>query len=419
MEGPDPSITGWGEDIVIDEDYTVAESDEPVDFSGNYIRPTTEYALTGDRFVDLATFEQARILEQEWEKDFDERDFFAFTVRGRIYNPGGFDHPKIRGEAWFELAPEPHNPADHCAVAIDFRGRRIGYVHADYAKWLHAYVRAANIGGYRCRVPGFIQSAEGAWYAIQRFERLNHLSGYDRITDRIIAVWRAMDEDVRATVGRPSYSQNAAETYWQYRHVDPAIFPDAPDPSLYWPLWNQAEKVLRFEVADERREYKRKKREVKEAEEQLKRQRKREAREAARLSRAAEVLRLRATGLSAAKVAKEIGISEETARKIINGGRTGQAGYNEHAERTQSERLERCRRAIALQKSGLTRAQIAGEMGLSPSTIKILLHDARFCSDPERFPNRLRAARQAAAGSHSKAGDRDLRMLKLWGVENP
>lgn len=329
-DGPDPSITQWGDDIYIDEGYSILDDDAVVDFSGCYPRPSTEYLLTGDQFLDLASFQEARHADREREKRMEDRKFFAFTVRGRVFHPGGLDNPKIRGEARFELVPEPHNPVDPCAVAIDFRGRRIGYVHADYARWLHGYVRAANIHGYRCRVPGFIESSEGAWYAIRTFDIIHQMTGYSDIVQRITHVRRGMDDDIRATAGRPSYSQKAADAYWTYRNLDPDIFPDAPSPDLYRGLWHRAEILLKDDMAHDLARYRARRR----ADAESKKAMRQEERQARRINRDAEVIRLRESGLPISRIAKTVSLSEETVRRIVNGKTAGQAGYNHYSEQS-------------------------------------------------------------------------------------
>lgn len=202
--------------------------------------------MSDDEFLDLASFEEARASEPEFDKDFEDRRFFTFAVRGRVFHPGVLDHPKVRGEAWFELVPEPHNPHDACAVAIDHDGQRIGYVYADFALWLHGYIRAANIHGYRCRVPGFIVSSQSAWYVIKSFDWLNDLTGYADIVERIAAI-RAVVEHGKSKPKslRPSYSQRAADAFWAHRDMDPEIFPDAHDPELYRAFSHRAEIILR------------------------------------------------------------------------------------------------------------------------------------------------------------------------------
>lgn len=61
------------------------------------------------------------------------------------------------------------------------------------------------------------------------------------------------------------------------------------------------------------------------------------------------------------------------------------------------ERLERCRRAVELQKSGVSRKDIAIRFGIGEETVKALLRDGKFYAAPEADPERLEMAKRAAA----------------------
>lgn len=52
-----------------------------------------------------------------------------------------------------ELVHEPSNAFDPSAVRVLAEGRRIGYVSASIASWLHPYVALLRKGGVRCYVP--------------------------------------------------------------------------------------------------------------------------------------------------------------------------------------------------------------------------------------------------------------------------
>lgn len=236
----------WGKEITIN-DFALVGTPEEIDTSGCWSRPEDEYKVTGNNFVALCDHFRARKIDAERIKAYDDRGFNVFAVRGVVFNAfqiGLFDSPRCRGEVWFELIPEPHNPADPRAVAIDFRGVRVGYVHADLAMWIHGLVLSANLHNKRCVVPGFICSSQSAWYAIDDFPRLEEFVQYNDIVSRIVDIWRHMPAREKETVGRPSFSEKAALTYWKYRDFDPGVYPSSPEPYLYWPLWYRAEKVL-------------------------------------------------------------------------------------------------------------------------------------------------------------------------------
>lgn len=59
-------------------------------------------------------------------------------------------------------------------------------------------------------------------------------------------------------------------------------------------------------------------------------------------------------------------------------------------------RLERCRRALELQASGLTRKEIGEAVGVTTDSVKTLLRDAKFFADPASDEERLQRASAAA-----------------------
>lgn len=72
-------------------------------------------------------------------------------------------------------------------------------------------------------------------------------------------------------------------------------------------------------------------------------------------------------------------------------------GRNATNDFVRTERLERCRQAIGLQRSGATRKQIAERLGISEETVKTLLRDGKFYGAPDADPQRLDLAKCAAA----------------------
>lgn len=72
-----------------------------------------------------------------------------------------------------------------------------------------------------------------------------------------------------------------------------------------------------------------------------------------------------------------------------------------HNQQTRSNRLERCSRALSLQREGLSRAAIAEELSLGPETVKSLLRDAKFYEAPANDEERLSLARAAATARES------------------
>jgi hypothetical protein len=71
----------------------------------------------------------------------------------------------------------------------------------------------------------------------------------------------------------------------------------------------------------------------------------------------------------------------------------GRNPFNVAARR---DRLERCRRAFELQSSGFTRREIAEALGVSADSVKVLLRDGKFFTDPASDQERLQRASAAA-----------------------
>lgn len=57
-------------------------------------------------------------------------------------------------------------------------------------------------------------------------------------------------------------------------------------------------------------------------------------------------------------------------------------------------RGDRRKQALAMQRTGLSRAEIAGALGVGLETVKSLLRDAKFYENPESDPSRLALARE-------------------------
>jgi len=77
-------------------------------------------------------------------------------------------------------------------------------------------------------------------------------------------------------------------------------------------------------------------------------------------------------------------------------------GLNQRNVAARDERLERCRQAVQLQDTGLTRAEIARQMGVAAETVKIFLRDGKFYRTPDADPARLQLAEDAAAAKRDR-----------------
>jgi hypothetical protein len=80
-------------------------------------------------------------------------------------------------------------------------------------------------------------------------------------------------------------------------------------------------------------------------------------------------------------------------------------GANEWVE---TSRPERCRRAVELQESGFTRRQIAEHFGVGVQTVKSLLRDGKFYANPGSDPQRLELAKRVAVFKSSGMTSADI-----------
>ncbi|WP_435771399.1 hypothetical protein [Nocardioides sp. SYSU DS0651] len=81
-------------------------------------------------------------------------------------------------------------------------------------------------------------------------------------------------------------------------------------------------------------------------------------------------------------------------------------GRNDYNAEQRAQRLDRCARAVALQRSGLSRAEVAKELGVGQETAEQLLRDGKFYAEPAMDPARQKAAgaaRVAQAAGQTRA----------------
>lgn len=95
-------------------------------------------------------------------------------------------------------------------------------------------------------------------------------------------------------------------------------------------------------------------------------------------------------------------------------------GRNSANTLSQNQRRQRCLAAVEMQLSGMTRADIAQQFGTSVDSVKILLRDGKFYTDPASHPTRKALAdhaAQARADGVTQSHFRTLRDLTLQQAE--
>ncbi|MFR7387069.1 MAG: HIRAN domain-containing protein [Collinsella sp.] len=100
----------------------------------------TKYKLTPEQVADIkAMYEPTRLLMQ-------------FNIVGFKYWDGALALGKLKVGSKLKLRAEPHNPADSCAVALRFKGMKLGYVPAALNGWLSQLLFYGHGGAFEVRV---------------------------------------------------------------------------------------------------------------------------------------------------------------------------------------------------------------------------------------------------------------------------
>ena len=414
----------WGElevDAQFEDGRETDEDLEMEELSGVWRRPAGEY-IPGPLRLLLCSMEEGRFAYVKADLDFDEKDTFLTGLRGNYYHPDAYSDVTLWGEVWFELVPEPSNPHDPHALAADLNGVRAGYVGASMAPYYQWLVRATNASGKRCLVPGFIENPESTWVVLPTLRVVEDLLGAESLLTRLRGVWNVLPVELQKRVEADYFhpGEETAAELWGYRQLEPELFPVSPDPEAYSPGWRRMLNAVRLERNERLVEERRLRREAEAAE----KERRRQEREKLVTERDDKIRDLFRTGESKAGISRSLGVSHDTILKALGDQDVGpsQGGNNAWSDTMQNDRLQRCFRAIELQKEGATRAQIARLFGVSPESAKLLLADGRFYQDPESHPERLTLARQAdsegwtntmgkALGASGLRAARDARVL--------
>jgi transcriptional regulator with XRE-family HTH domain len=99
-------------------------------------------------------------------------------------------------------------------------------------------------------------------------------------------------------------------------------------------------------------------------------------------------------GWTNAQLATDLGVSSGTVEKLK---RDVRGAPSEHNDLQRAARLERAQAALELQRSGLSRAEIAEKLEVSVESVKELLRDAKFYADPATDSARRELANAAHA----------------------
>lgn len=424
-----------------------------------YLRPSGERRMSD--------WETARSVPLNDSRDFDERPLTRMGVRGSKYSDPRlrFHAPGRWHDLWGELVPEPYNPADDHALAIDLDGVRMGYAPASYAYYAHQYVAALNGIGDRVLVPvwyrfdyfsevdAFVAAGFAALPTFGEFQKL--FPDRETYIGLLAPLWDALGEEVRAQVARDRFhlTEETLAAMIELRHLAPtAGIPDLPRLQAVPPGFDHFlhQKRLEADAEAARAREARNRRTValfKEGWRQadIARELGVSSSTIAKTLRNAgvdtsvnqespeqrvlgeKILRLIDDGRSRREITAELGVSTYTVTKVAKEhGVTisSEAGLNDYTRDRMHERLSACRRAIELQSTGLNRTQIAKELGVSTAMAKSYLSDGRFFAEPRSNTERLETAQAVrangmtqaqAAGNAERRAIRDANMLNLIG----
>ncbi|MBJ2120351.1 hypothetical protein I6N91_05085 [Arthrobacter sp. MSA 4-2] len=397
-----------------------------------YRRLPGEYIRVSSSLM-LVSWKQADGVEPYDDRPFDEIAGSWSFVRGTEYEQSGqsrgYSGTIYKGE--FELVPEPGNPHDHTALAVDMNGDRIGYLGARYAAHHHWRVRSLNVLGQRVMVPGYYRStfdpvAERDCLEVVVLQPSSHiynakLEDQEAQAQRLGGLWAALSDEVRERISGDGFHLTDA-TAKEILELQEQ-FPDVGLPTL--PYADAMPRPVQLMLRNARHEWhavmRRQAREldaqalelirggssVRDASQELAisetriRKVMKEAGVTTLRKRIDEsqdemVVALAEKGRSKAVIAEEVGISVSAVSSALRRrGITTQnsSGLNEWSRASMLQRVADCHDVVSLQVEGKTRAEIATQLGVSVETVKKRLSDGRFFDDPEVNLQRLNLAR--------------------------
>lgn len=323
-----------------------------------------------------------------------------------------------------EFVPEPRNPYDGLAVALDVVGRRCGYVAARYASRLHDVVRGLNRSGFAVATRGLLRRetwdtydgtrASGVVLDVWLPERrdltvLAHLVGLRAAHDRVLDHLCETDHRDVIDLCWDSYPEPLVRPLLQQAHRAPELTWRSTRPLGY----RFPERHVSFARDDlkterERAALKRKVRQLlRRRVRQLEHRAKADARKQERALAAAErtaaekraVELLLGGQLTRSEVAAQVRLSRtevvRLASALADSG-APVAVVNWYNNDQVAQRVTRAMIAVRLQRIGLSRAQVGDRLGCGLETVGDLLADGKAYDDPATDATRLNTARAVA-----------------------
>lgn len=323
-----------------------------------------------------------------------------------------------------EFVPEPRNPYDGLAVALDVAGRRCGYVAARYAARLHDVVRGLNRAGFAVVTRGLVRRETWETYHGTRdsgvvldvwlpdwhdLTVLADLVGLRAAHNRVLTY--LSDSDRRDVVDFcwDGYPESLTRVLLEHAHRAPELTWRSSGPVSYrTPEWHASFARDDLRAARERAALERKLRQLllrraRQLTDQAKaveREHKRARAAAARATAEEQAVELlRAGRLTRAEVAEQVRLTRAAVARLASALADSGAPVvvvNRYNDVQVAQRVTRALKAVRLQRAGLSRAQIGDQLGCGLDIVGALLADGKFYDDPATDAARVDTARAAA-----------------------
>lgn len=371
-----------------------------------YRRPPEAYVRPGGRvnIRGLECADRAHTRAQE-RLDWSQKCCYLVAVRGTEYLPEAFEGSQT-GTYWFEMVPEPGNPFDPFAVALDLEGRLAGYIPARLAAAWQWKILSLNSEGSACFVPGRIDKRGVVVCLAPNSQDIDSMVHLDKRISELRSLYDDLPQWARDEMERTTFVQVNSKQVWKEWIKRQGQVPSINLPEDLAAV--QEHNLLtiffierRHQVVAARAEERRRVAEERKLVALEEAQARREKRKAAREQKQAVVIEaLLEEGGNVAATARRLGVSEETVRAAR--GRAGLPPSGLPPDQAKS-RVTNGRQALALFEAGNSRAEIATVLGIGVPRVKDLLSLARFLQDPNSEPDRLRLAAQARREEWTKS----------------
>ncbi|WP_251153662.1 hypothetical protein [Cellulosimicrobium sp. Marseille-Q4280] len=352
-------------------------------------------------------------------------------VAGTWHHQDALAHTAPGQRVALELVPEPGNRWDRWAVALDLDGARVGYLQGGSAMMWHDVVRAWNRNGYALYLAGEINGwSDGdsarrgvtltgiGWSDVVALARAAGLDDdFDDLRQHLTPAERDGLTDDRGYTPAPAtlrrlrdLREQFPQFTWQKKSGDLSAAERAP----FWIGW-----FVRHELDAQRQHARLLARVLRLAKRRAKdlARAERERERTAYLAHGPRAVEMHRAGSSKAAIARALSITEHQVRKLLADEQPEGAASSTWHVAAQQERIAAARRALELQRSGMTRKQVAEAMDRSEQSVKELLSDAKFYQAPHESPDRLRLAEQCRQMREQGMGKGDV--MAALGVSRP